>query len=207
VKEPITDYADPTSLSYGEVASTNLLNVTNYTVFEGGFVDTDGDLGSYETTFDTLVADIKQTTADTDTPKHYDGWILDITGGERCITKPTVLGGIVTFSTFEPDDDICAFEGESFLYALYYKTGTAFYESVIGYGDETITVGSETYKEISKSVSLGHGIAAKPSLHVGKAEGARAFIQSSTGEILVIDEENLPGAYKSRPLHWILVVD
>jgi Tfp pilus tip-associated adhesin PilY1 len=207
VKEPITDYIDPTSLSYAEVDVTNLLNVTDYTVFEYGYIDTDGNLSDYETTFSQLVDDIKQTTSDTDDPKHYDGWMLDLTGGERCITKPTVLGGIVTFTTFEPDDDICAFEGESFLYALYYKTGTAYYESIIGYGADTITVGSDILKEISKRLSLGHGIAATPSLHVGKGQGARAFVQTSTGEILVIEEDNLPGAYKSRPLHWILVVD
>ena len=87
-------------------------------------------------------------------------------------------------TTFEPDDDVCAFEGESFLYALYYKTGTAYYESIIGYDGDTITVGSDTYKKISKSVSLGHGVAATPSLHVGTEQGAKAFVQSSTGEIL-----------------------
>ena len=203
VKEPITDYSDPTSLSYTEVDATNLLDVTDYTVFERGYIDTDGTLSDYETTFVELVDNIKQTPSDTDVPKHYDGWIADITGGERCITKPTVLGGIVTFSTFEPDDDICAFEGDSFLYCLHYKTGTAYYESIVGYGDDTITVGSDILKEISKRLSLGHGIAASPGLHVGKRQGAKAFVQSSTGEIRMIEEENLPGAYKSRPLHWI----
>ena len=185
------------------VPSSNLLDVTNYSVFEGGYVDTDGNLSDYETLFDDLVVDIKQTPSDTDDPKHYDGWILDLTGGERCLTKPTLLGGIATFTTFEPDDDVCAFEGESFLYALYYKTGTAYYESIIGYDGDTMTVGSDTYKKISKSVSLGHGVAASPSLHVGREQGAKAFVQSSTGEILIIEEENLPEAYKSRPLHWV----
>ena len=189
------------------VPSSNLLDVTNYSVFEGGYVDTDGNLSAYEMLFDDLVDDIKQTAVDPDNPKHYDGWIIDLTGGERCISKPTVLGEIVTFTTFEPDDDICGFEGESSLYAPYYKTGTAYSGSIIGYGDDTMTVGVDTCKEINRKTSLGYGVAATPSLHVGKEQGAKAFIQSSTGEILVIGEENLPGAYKSRPIHWIQPAD
>jgi len=79
------------------------------------------------------------------------------------------------------------------LYALFYKTGTAFYEDVIGFDGTTL----------NKSISLGPGVAATPSLHVGTEEGAKAFVQSSTGEIEVIEEINLPSPYKSRPLHWI----
>lgn len=205
VKEPI-DFDDADSdgdteeFTYGEVQSS--LNVTLYTVYENGYIDEDSD-GSYDTTFSALVDDMKQYASDTTTPRPYDGWILGLTGGERCITKPTVLGGIVTFSTYAPIADVCSYEGDSYLYALYYKTGTAYYESVVGYGDDTITVGSETLKEISRSVSMGHGVSASPSLHIGKRKGARVIVQTSTGEILEIDEENLPGAYKSRPLHWI----
>ena len=123
------------------------------------------------------------------------------------MTKPTVLGGIVTFSSFIPDEDICAFEGNSYLYALYYKTGTAYCEGVFAgddaYGDDTMEVEGEDIKEINRKVDLGHGLAATPSLHVGKEEGAKAFVQSSPGEILVINEENLPAAYKSRPTYWL----
>jgi len=205
VKEPLdwnncTGLNDPTQLTIScnacmsavTVPSGNLLDVTDYSVFLDGTVDTDGDLVG-ETLFDDFVEDIKQTTSDTDVPKHYDGWILDITGGERCFSKPTVLGGIITFTTFEPDDDACAFEGEGYLYALFYKTGTAFYKDVIGFDGTTL----------NKSISLGAGVAATPSLHVGTEEGAKAFVQSSTGEIEVIEEINLPSPYKSRPLHWI----
>jgi type IV pilus assembly protein PilY1 len=202
VKEPLTNYADWTSLSYEEVDVTNLLDVTGYTVFEGGYVDINGDLVS-DMTFDTLVDDIEQTTSDTDTPKHYDGWILNITNGERSMAKPTVLGGIVTFSTFEPDDEECAFEGESFLYAPYYKTGTAYYEPIIGYGDDTMTVGGEDFKETARKMSLGEGVAATPSLHMGEQEGVKAFVQSSTGEIEIINEINLPEAFRSKPLLWL----
>jgi type IV pilus assembly protein PilY1 len=213
VKEPLDwndcdSDSDTTDLtiycaSPATIPSSNLLDVTNYTVYEGRYVD-EGDGGTYDTTFSALVDDMKQYASDTATPRPYDGWIVNLTGGERCITKPTILGGIVTFPTFDPrlQDSTCGLTGESFLYALYYKTGTAYYKSIIGYGDDTVTVDSETYKEISKKVTLGRGMASAPSLHVGQNKGARAFAQSTTGEIFLI-EEKLPGAYKSRPLHWI----
>ena len=201
MKEPIDlgdadSDGDKAELTYSEVQT--YVNVTDYTVYENGYVDEDDD-GTYDTTFAAFVDVMKQYPGDT----QYDGWILGLTGGERCITKPTILGGIATFATYTPIADVCSYEGDSYLYALYYKTGTAYYESVIGYGDDTITVGSDTLKEINRSVSMGHGVAASPSLHIGKRKGARVIVQTSTGEILEIDEENLPEDYKSRPLHWI----
>ena len=204
VKEPIdlddadTD-GDTQEFTYAE--ATQSLVVTDYTVFEGGYVDTDGNFTTYETTFDALVDDIKQYAAET-APRGYDGWILGLTGGERCITKPKVAGGIVSFSTYKPIADICSYEGDSYFYALYYKTGTAYYKNIFGIGDDTMTVGSDTHGDVLKRKALGQGVVAPPSLHVGARKGARVVLQTSTGEIIEIDV-NLPEAYKSRPLHWV----
>jgi type IV pilus assembly protein PilY1 len=190
----------------------NLLDVTGYRVFEGGYVDEEPD-GVIDRTFVELVTDMKQTTADPDVPKHYDGFILDMyaPGGgapsERCVSKPTILGGITTFTTFLPNDSACAFEGESFLYALFYKTGTSYSEPIIGYGANVITVGADTHQETARRKSLGNGVAATPSLHVGEQEGVKAFVQSSTGEIEIINEINLPEAFRSKPLFWLQTDD
>jgi type IV pilus assembly protein PilY1 len=185
------------------VSSANLLNTTDYSVFQGGSVDTDDDLtNGTESTFTAVENDIIQDNA---SDPSYDGWIINMTGGERCITKSTVLGGLVTFSTYLPDvADICKHEGDSYLSAIYYKTGTASYESVIG-TDDTVTIveGGETKEKIKRRTSLGYGVASSPSLHVGKRKGAKVIIQTSTGEIVEVDQESLPGAYKSRPLHWL----
>jgi type IV pilus assembly protein PilY1 len=187
----------------------NLLNVTNYHVAEGGYVDTNGDLVS-DTTFIDLVDDIRQTTTDSDVPKHYDGFILDMytPGGgdpsERCVAKPTILGGIVTFTSFLPNDSACAFEGESFLYTLFYTTGTSYSQPIIGYVyGEDIDVAGEAIAQTARRMSLGNGVAATPSLHVGEAEGVKAFVQASTGEIEIIEEINLPEAFRSKPLYWL----
>jgi Tfp pilus tip-associated adhesin PilY1 len=200
VKEPI-DLDDTQELTYAE--ATQSLNVSLYRVFEGGYVDTDWNTGNgYETTFNAVVEDIKQYAAET-APRNYDGWVLGLQGGERCVTKPTVFGGLVTFSTYQPILDICSSEGNSYLYPLYYKTGTAYYKDVIGFGNATLTVGGEDKREIKRFEALGPGVAASPKLHVGKTKGAKVVIQTSTGEIVEIDQDNLPEAYKSRPLHWI----
>jgi type IV pilus assembly protein PilY1 len=195
----------------------NLLDVTGYSVFEGGYVDTNGDLvfsPPGEPTLTELELDIEQSAAtepngDTDVPKHYDGFILNMytPGGgdpsERCVAKPTILGGITTFTTFLPNDSACAFEGESFLYALYYKTGTSYEEPIVGYTNRHITYGGDTLTETARRISLGNGVAATPSLHVGEAEGVKAFVQASTGEIEIIEEINLPEAFRSKPLFWL----
>ena len=90
--------------------------------------------------------------------------------------------------------------------AIYYKTGTASWESVIGTDDRTtITEGGETKAKVKRRISLGYGVASSPSLHIGKTEGAKVIIHTSTGEIVEIREDNLPAAYKSRPLNWVQV--
>jgi type IV pilus assembly protein PilY1 len=204
VKEPIDlddADADGDTQEFTYAEATESLIVTDYTVFEGGYVDTDGNFTTYETTFDALVDDMKQYAAET-APRDYDGWVLALTAGERCITKPKVAGGIVSFSTYKPIADICSYEGDSYLYALYCKTGTAYCKDVVGIGDDTMTVGSDTHGDVLRRKALGHGVVAPPSLHVGKGKGAEVVLQTSTGEIIKMDM-NLPEAYKSRPLHWI----
>jgi type IV pilus assembly protein PilY1 len=204
VKEPY-DFATST-LTNATVSSANLLNTSNYTMFYGGYVDTDQDfLNGYETTFAQVETDIEQGVSDT----QYDGWISNMTAAERVVTKPTILGGLVTFSTYLPDvADICQHEGDSYLNALYYKTGTAYWNDVLGVDNSTtIDVSGVTKPKINWRVKIGYGVASAPSLHVGKRTGAKVIIQTSTGEIVELDESNLPEAYKSRPLHWLQVGD
>jgi type IV pilus assembly protein PilY1 len=200
VKEPI-NFATR-AFTDATVSSANLLNTTSYSVFEGGCVDTDSSDGySCDMRFEQLEATIEQGPSDS----QYDGWMIDLTGGERCITKPTVLGGLVTFSTYLPNvADVCKYEGQSYITAAYYKTGTAYWKSVFGTHDGiTVTDGGETKKKIKARVSVDYGVASSPSLHIGKRQGAKVIVQTSTGEVFEIQEENLPEAYRSRPLNWI----
>jgi len=107
--------------------------------------------------------------------------------GERVTGQSALLGGLVTYTTYQPSDDLCTAEGMSNLYGVHYQTGTAWYENVFG----TKTV--EDRKVVLDRLSLGVGLATTPSMHSGSdAEDAKAFIQSSTGQIIEIGQENLP---------------
>jgi type IV pilus assembly protein PilY1 len=114
------------------------------------------------------------------------GWYrrLDL-AGERILDKPSVLGGIVLAPSFLPNQDICGFGGDSYLYALYFETGTAYYQSVIG--TEDVTVGGETKQRVLHRKALGPGHASSLGIHVGRERGARGFVQQSTGTITQID--------------------
>ena len=44
-------------------------------------------------------------------------------GSERILTKPLVIGGVVYFTTFVPDENVCAGNGETWLHAVDYQSG------------------------------------------------------------------------------------
>ena len=44
-------------------------------------------------------------------------------GSERILTRPLVIGGVVYFTTFVPDENVCAGNGETWLLAVDYQTG------------------------------------------------------------------------------------
>lgn len=122
-----------------------------------------------------------------------DGWFTTLPAArERVLVNPTLIGGIVFFPSFIPDSNICAATGSSNLYALFYLTGSAYSESIIG---TTTSGGNQT---INRSESLGTGLAAQMAIHLGSqgsgASGSGAggngcqsgmggFINTSSGNI------------------------
>jgi len=127
-----------------------------------------------------------------------DGWYLRFPEDrERNLGQATLLGGLLTFTTYQPFDDICRPEGEAFLYGVFYQTGTAWHQSVF---NEDIGVNGGN---VVGRVDIGRGLATTPNLHVGSQEGAKAFVQTSTGAIVEINQPNLPiKASKSGRLSW-----
>ncbi len=93
----------------------------------------------------TCAAGSKFNVVESDAAKE-DGWVLyfkqrgeaqDFTGrgivrsGERSLSKPLVLGGLVTWGTYIPGIDECTSgSGENHAYSVYYKTGTAYKDYV-----------------------------------------------------------------------------
>ncbi|HET8579859.1 MAG TPA: hypothetical protein VFL31_02585, partial [Nitrospiraceae bacterium] len=142
-----------------------------------------------------------------------DGWFTTLpTAGDRSLAIPTILGGIVFFTTFVPVNDICVAQGDSSLYALFYQTGTAYKTSVIG----TTASGSDTLVNRSISLGTGSGLAAQAAVHIGGQGGGTSgtggsgsgcqsgtslYIQSSTGA--VNQSCATTGSVVSRYISWI----
>ena len=133
-----------------------------------------------------------------------DGWVRDFYppgNRERNVGQSTLLGGLVTFTTYQPFNDVCQAEGNAYLYAEYYRTGTSWHKNIFGRPEGL------SGKNVRDKLSLGRGMATTPNLHVGAGEGAnegpKAFVQTSTGEILEIEQENLPiNVYKTGRSKW-----
>jgi len=109
------------------------------------------------------------------------GWYRNLELGERIVSKPSILGGILLAPSFVPNNDVCGFGGDSYLHALYFETGTAYFQSVVG------TTPDGTKEKVLDKVGLGVGISSSLGIHVGREHGARGFIQQSTGTINQID--------------------
>lgn len=105
--------------------------------------------------------------------------------GERNLGQATLLGGLLTYAAYLPSDDICTPEGTSDLYALYFQTGTAWHRPIF---KRELVAGEEVeYQQL-----IGPGLAVSPSLHVGTDTGAKAFLQTSTGAIISLEQPELP---------------
>ena len=150
-----------------EVTLAQLYNSSNIIVLTNKEV-----VGASATTWDAFVDEVQ---AD-------KGWYINlVTGGERVLNRPSVLGGVVLFSPFKPDADVCGYGGTGSLYALYYETGTAYYKDILGteaYGDEEKSI---------KSISLDKGITSEIGLHVGQKSTSTGFIQQGTGSVVQIE--------------------
>ncbi len=186
VKDPVAS-GNCTQVSANNCEQPDLVNVSSATICSvcsgaqvSGVAGVTTLLGSATTSLQGLI----QT-------KH--GWFTTLpTAGERGVVSPTLLGGIVFFPTFVPSLDICTSSGSGYLYALFYLTGSAYKDPVIG----TQAVGSDIIN--SRAISLGNtGLASQMAVHVG-AQGSGAsgggngagcvgsvtgFVQSSTGTL------------------------
>lgn len=169
------------------VAGSKILDVSNVEVYTDGTLSTPVApiTGPTLTTFKTLEQEI-------DTEAH--GWKMslppivgvDTDPSTRSFTRSVLLGGVLFSSVFQPSSDPCAGEGQSRLFGLYYKTGTAHPDRTV-FGVSVDLISGVAKTRSNKAVDLGQGMATSPSIHSGSGagnEGMKVFTQLSTGEIV-----------------------
>lgn len=191
IKEPVDSNG---AMTWAEVNSSSLLDTTYAEVYDDLSVD---GLGTGLDTWSELITEVDN---------NKSGWKIDLQAArERSLSQAAVLGGIVTFTSYQPSSDLCLTEGSSSGYGLYYKTGTAYYKSVFGYdlvdtnSNQIADVLGE--KKIKSKFHIGEGLSSTPAIHTGRGKGSTAFIQTSQGTIFKIEEEN-PGLTKSGKVSW-----
>jgi len=203
IKEPVT--GDPAVMTWGPVTISGtspydvdkgLLDVSVAKVYladEAGNVEVQGVSGVTEW-YDESDYDL------TDAINDKSGWYINFQEPkERNIGQATLLGGILAFTTYLPSLDPCEFEGDSYLYALYYLTGTAYKQFVIGTEEEV--VGEETKERVLKKTPLGKGLAVTPNIHEGRGNNPKLLVQKSTGGVVPIEQAS-PGQTKSGATSW-----
>ena len=173
----------------GKISTSQLLDVSNAVVR--------ADTNSNDITVSGIAAGIDTWTKLTDEIDYYkNGWKLNFSETrERNLGQAALFGDVLTYTTYVPPLDPCITTGESYLYGLYYRTGTAYFKPILG------STTSGTTETMIKRISIGPGLAITPNIHVGEGDGTRAFVQKSTGEIIPIDQGN-PGTIKSGVVTW-----
>jgi type IV pilus assembly protein PilY1 len=197
IKEPY-DPASPFGFTWEEVDRATLLDSTHIHVYDDKSV-----VNHPGTDIDTW----SEMTRAMEGPLSYNGWYVDfLETNERNLGEAALLGGLLTFTTYEPSLDPCYAEGTSNLYARWYQTGTSFYRRIFRDGNVwTDTDGDGVQDEgetrISGNIDLGSGMALTPNIHTGRKEGQTAYIQTSTGDIITIEQEEAEST-KSDKTSW-----
>ncbi len=219
-----TLHGDPTSRTWPDVTADpgdkGLLKTDEIRV-EKAFALADATLTCSDTTTDCLPANVdsladlieymagEEGTSDPTWSNSADGWYYDFypyDNRERNVGQATLFGGLTLFTTYQPYSDPCKAEGVSYLYGLYYQTGTA-WNNVI-FGDNGL---HDNNRDVAEKFLVGPGLATTPNLHVGDSgdgdgdgdgDGVKAFLQSSTGEIIRVEHDTPTGNSTSSRTGW-----
>jgi len=191
------------TFTWTEVVANQLLNSTNILVYNDGTVEGHPVVGgSPVTTWDDMIDAMEGPTST------FDGWLIDFTEtNERNLGQAALLGGLLTFTTYTPSPDICKAEGTSALYARWYETGTSFYRKVFQDGNTFVDRNGDNVIDhgelvISGRITLGKGMALTPNIHTGREEGSKAYVQTSEGDIVSV-EQGVVGDNKSQKTSWM----
>ena len=154
-----------------------LFKATDVWVDTNGVVHYPGEISSWEALIDSVNS-------------HVGWWREFEEPGEKNLTGSLVFGGAVLFTTFVPTGDICSYGGSGNLYALFYRTGTAYIKPFL----EPDTLGRHPV-----FISLGFGMPSEPNLYVSVTQ-TKVFIQAGGG--IATPETGIPGLSASDVIIW-----
>ena len=188
-----------------EYTVSDLLNMDSAVVKTDGSVS--GVSGSCTTVTVSTWSELKQAI------KQCQGWVINLlnvaettafdTGetikhaGERVLSKPLVLGGLVTWTTYLPAGDVCSYGGESNIYSVYYETGTAFKKYVF----KAQKSNPPASKVVARVTKFGEGMPSTVSALVTASGSTKGFAQQSTGAIIEL-ESLTPFSLKTEIMGW-----
>lgn len=187
----------PNTWTGESVSMSDLLDVTHAKVYTG-FTKTDALVTGIPgiTNFQELEDSIGNDSS------HYRGWKKELLSGltERVINSPLIFGGGVFSLTFAPDREVCASGGWSYLYALYYLTGTAYYSPIFG-TDPGDTINEE--EAVIPLLSIGAGKPGGISIFNASDEGAASGVNTQGNDGRIHQTEiATPFNTKNRKLFW-----
>jgi type IV pilus assembly protein PilY1 len=157
-----------------------------------------GDPAEYITTYGGIIDYIAGKGCISDNPTGVDGWYKNFQRTrERNLGQATLLGGLLTYTSYQPFEDPCVADGDGYLYGLYYRTGIPWFKPI--FSKNGVNEGI-----MQDSIYLGLGLALTPSLHVGgENKKPKAFVQTSTGAIIEVPELETPEEFRAGRASWI----
>ena len=117
--------------------------------------------------------------------ENEDGWYRNLptnltAPSDRVFTRTSITAGLLFFTTYTPDENLCKAEGSSDLYALDLTTGTATGFGVFAEASDDTGLISDV------SIDLGAGRASEVVLFSGGTLGSskgRAIVQQDNGKL------------------------
>ena len=153
------------------------------------------DVTSFSTKshFNNYVINLTEAERDAFQRKYARGWYFQLEDpggkpGERVMDESSVVDGVVFFTSFTPDEDICDYGGEARLYAVDYKTGT-----IATSGGDT-ALAAEGGGEITERYrTLGPGFPSRPAYHKDFATGLSSVLVQTNDATVHVEKVNLTG--------------
>ncbi len=171
---------EPTNYNTSTLTLAQLVDSTNILVKKTDGTIKDGNTSTAVVRFTTTLPTFTTLWNFMDT---RPGWVSRLSyptssPSERVFSSPLILGTTVAFTSYQPSADLCTVEGNGYLYALNFRTGTA--EAFGPLGEDPAFPGYS-----AERLDLGQGAPSAPSaiVRTGDDRGVNA---SNRGDISIV---------------------